>query len=284
MNQKTKRLKNLKQKQAKGETLSKEERTEKKRLHADFKNKIASLQFGNLKPEEDYTDEEKEHVAALSSKLKQEYAQKKVTEEGHPNHPAGEAGKAMLTRMNESHGPLTQWGLSQLDFGEQDHILDIGCGGGACLSRLSKLVKDGTFVGIDYAKTSVEATKQFNQSLIQDGKLQVYEASVSEMPFDDESFDKIVTVESYYFWPDFDNDMKEVFRVLKKGGHFLLIAEIYDQKTLSQEVRENIKKYNMRNLNLDQFVEVFEQTGFADIAFHVKPHQRWIAVEGVKAQ
>lgn len=283
MDQKTKKLQKLKQKQAKGKTLSKEERTEKKKLHADFKKKIETLNFGNLKPEEDYTDEEKQHVAALSSKLEQEYTQKKVTEEGHPNCPTGQAGKAMLTRMNESHGPLTQWGLSQLDFGRKDHVLDIGCGGGACLARLSKLVQSGTFVGIDYAKTSVEATKQFNQSLIEEGKLQVYEASVSEMPFDDETFDKIVTVESYYFWPDFESDMQEVFRVLKNGGHFLLIAEIYNQADLSNEVRENIQKYKMRNLNLDQFVEVFEQTGFSDIDLHVKPHQRWIAVEGIKA-
>ncbi|MGN0194747.1 MAG: class I SAM-dependent methyltransferase [Pseudoramibacter sp.] len=263
--------------------MSKEEQSEKKQLRADFKKKIENLSFGNLKPEEDYTNEEKQHVAALSSKLEQEYAQKKVTEEGHPNRPAGQAGKAMLSRMNESHGPLTQWGLSQLSFEGQDHVLDIGCGGGACLARLSKLVEKGTFVGIDYAKTSVEATKQFNQDLIQAGKLKVYEASVSKMPFDDETFDKIVTVESYYFWPDFNNDMKEVYRVLKEGGHFLLIAEIYNQEALSEEVRDNIKKYKMRNLNLDQFVEVFEQTGFSDIALHVKPHKRWIAVEGIKA-
>ena len=281
MNKKVSKLKTLKQKQAK-QQLSDREKSAQQDLKAQLQKQIDALNFGNLKPEETYTEVEKKHVADLTEKLKKEYSEQQITEAGRPNHPTGEAGRAMLERMNDSHGPMTQWALSHLQFGEKDWVLDIGCGGGACIARLSTMVKDGTFVGIDYAKTSVEATRQFNQALIDAGKLEVIEASVSDMPFADDTFDKIVTVESYYFWPDFETDMQEVYRVLKPSGHFLLIAEVYDHVGLPQSVLDNIQAYEMRNLDLDGFIDVFEKTGFADIAIHVKPGERWIAVEGIK--
>lgn len=283
MNKKVSKLKTLKQKQAKSQ-LSDREKSVQQDLKTQLQKQIDALNFGNFKPEEAYTEAEKKHVADLTEKLKKEYSEQQITEAGRPNHPTGEAGRAMLERMNDSHGPMTQWALSHLQFGEKDRVLDIGCGGGACIARLSTMVKDGTFVGIDYAKTSVEATRQFNQPLIDAGKLEVIEASVSDMPFKDDTFDKIVTVESYYFWPDFETDMQEVYRVLNPSGHFLLIAEVYDHAGLPQSVLDNIQAYAMRNLGLDRFVEVFEKTGFADIAIHVKPGERWIAVEGIKAQ
>lgn len=282
MNKKASKLKKLKRKQ-KRQTLTDQEKKEKQALRSHLQKQIDALNFGNLKPEEDYTEAERQHVADLTEKLRKEYSEQQITEAGRPNHPTGDAGRAMLERMNDSHGPMTQWALSHLQFNKGDRVLDIGCGGGACLARLSTMVENGSFAGIDYAKTSVEATQQFNQALIDAGKLEVFEASVSNMPFKDDEFDKIVTVESYYFWPDFETDMREVYRVLKSGGHFLLIAEVYDHEGLPQSVLDNIKAYDMRNLNLDGFVDVFEKTGFADIAIHVKPGKRWIAVEGVKA-
>lgn len=49
------------------------------------------------------------------------------------------------------------------------------------------------------------------------------------MPFDDNTFDNITTVETYYFWPDKENDVKEVFRVLKQGGTVMLLLKCSEQ-------------------------------------------------------
>ena len=40
-------------------------------------------------------------------------------------------------------------------------------------------------------------------------------------------FDLVTAVETHFFWPDLPNDVREVLRVLKPGGTFLLIAEVY---------------------------------------------------------
>ena len=59
---------------------------------------------------------------------------------------------------------------------------------------------------------------------------------MEELPFSDSSFDKIVTVESFYFWPDPEENLKEVYRVLAEDGTFLLVADIYQKEGLAREV------------------------------------------------
>ena len=81
----------------------------------------------------------------------------RVTAEGNPRRPEGEAGRAMLARMNESHAHLVDWGLAHIELRVGDTVLDIGCGGGNTLARMAERVTEGHLVGIDYAETSVEA-------------------------------------------------------------------------------------------------------------------------------
>ena len=86
-----------------------------------------------------------------------------VTAEGNPRHPEGDAGRTMLARMNESHAHLVDWGLGYLALHSADTVLDIGCGGGNTLARMAERVTEGHLVGIDYAETSVEASRAFNR-------------------------------------------------------------------------------------------------------------------------
>jgi hypothetical protein len=45
--------------------------------------------------------------------------------------------------MNFFHGPLSRWGLRQIETGPEDSILDAGCGGGANVARLLKAAPRG---------------------------------------------------------------------------------------------------------------------------------------------
>ena len=81
--------------------------------------------------------------------------QAEVTRKGNPRKPQGEEGAQMLRRMNDSHAAVTQWALGFLAFQEQDQALDIGCGGGATLARLSARIGGGHITGVDYSAVSV---------------------------------------------------------------------------------------------------------------------------------
>lgn len=214
--------------------------------------------------------------------MTKEEKQKAVTAAGNPAKPTGEAGEQMLARMNESHAPLTAWGLSHFTWRGDEAVLDIGCGGGANLRRMSAHVTTGRLTGIDYSATSVQTSRQTNADAIAAGKMEIHEGSVEKLPFADDCFDKITTVESFYFWPDPPENLKEVRRVLKKGGTFLLIAEIYGRPDLSDAVQENIIRYHLYNPTPEVFGRIFRKAGFTNVEIHIESTEGWICVEGKK--
>lgn len=213
-------------------------------------------------------------------KLSKRINQEEITRKGNPRKPQGEEGEQMLRRMNESHAAVTQWALEFLDFGDQDQVLDIGCGGGATLKRIAKRITSGHLTGVDYSAVSVNLSREMNAEEIQNGKMEILEASVEALPFEDKSFDQIVTVESFYFWPDPAENLKEVFRTLKEGGVFLLIADIYQKDNLERETLETIKEYQLFNPKKEEFRKLFEQAGFTAVEIHTKEGEDWICVKG----
>ncbi|MDO4189657.1 MAG: class I SAM-dependent methyltransferase [Lachnospiraceae bacterium] len=206
----------------------------------------------------------------------------KITEIGNPAKPQGAEGKEMLSRMNNDHYDVTTWALSFFSFNENDNVLDIGCGGGRTLNRMAKNITSGHLSGVDYSKTSVELSMETNKELIATGKMNIIEASVEDLPFESDAFDKIITVESFYFWPNPLENLKEVRRVLKNSGKFLLVADIYDCKELSAKQKENIKKYNLFNPSLTEFSRLMENAGFSEVTIHTKEGTTWVCAEGIK--
>lgn len=204
------------------------------------------------------------------------------TAEGNPRRPEGEAGRAMLARMNESHAKLVAWGLAHIDFAPHDTVLDIGCGGGNTLARMAERVTEGHLVGIDYAETSVEASRTFNAGLIEAGRMEILHGSVEHLPFADGHFDAVVTVESFYFWPSPEESLKEVARVIRRGGTFLLLAEIYGRDDLPEGIRTKVADYDLTNPTPEEFEHLFRAAGFSEVALHFKDGEYWIAVRGVR--
>ena len=177
--------------------------------------------------------------------------------------PVGELGDKLLNRMNESHESLAQWGVSHLDITNDDVILDIGCGGGVNVERFLKMTENKVY-GLDYSEIAVEKSTKLNQDAIDEGRCEVIQGSVSELPFEDNTFDIVTGFETVYFWPDFVNDCKEVRRVLKDDGIMFICNEaIPDEEDERQ--KELINLLDMKIFSEDEFDEYLREAGFSDI-------------------
>lgn len=137
--------------------------------------------------------------------------------------PKGKLGNLQLKSMNKEHTPVSLWGLKHLDINPDDIILDVGCGGGININRMSKKAKK--VYGVDYSIESVKLSREVNRQEISDGKVEVVKGDVQNLPFDDESFDIVTAFETVYFWPNIEKCFGEVKRVLKPGGIFLIGLE-----------------------------------------------------------
>ena len=101
-----------------------------------------------------------------------------ITELGNPAKPRGEAGEIMLKRMGVTHKNVTEWALSYLDIDGSEWVLDIGCGGGDALKKMSALITDGNLFGVDYSEISVELSKTNNKNDVESGKMEIIQADL----------------------------------------------------------------------------------------------------------
>lgn len=195
--------------------------------------------------------------------------------------PFGTEGREMLVGMNEHHAPVTTWTLELMEPQSEDIILDIGCGGGRALKRVSSLVKKGKLYGADYSETSVQCTIEENAADVASGKLTVVQASVSDLPFETNMFDKVYSIESYFFWPDLENDIKEILRVLKPGGK-VFIASNVQTEALSEKQQAEIEMLHMHIVSSEAFEKLMKDVGYCNVKVYEQDGGRQVCAVGVK--
>ncbi|HEY1160674.1 MAG TPA: class I SAM-dependent methyltransferase [Terracidiphilus sp.] len=196
--------------------------------------------------------------------------------------PTRWVGRFFLWIMNISHSSLTDWGLEHVQIEEHFTILDVGCGGGRTIEKLAAVATKGMVYGVDYAKGSVAASGAKNARLIQEGRVEIKQASVSQLPFPDDKFNLATAVETQYYWPDLVNDMREIQRVLKPGGTLIVIAESYKKGAYNKLQRPVMKLLRSANLGVDEHRELFSAAGYTDIQIFEERAKGWICGIGKK--
>ncbi len=189
--------------------------------------------------------------------------------------PTRWAGRYFLWIMNFSHSSLTDWGLKHVHIEENFTILDVGCGGGRTIEKLAELAPKGKVYGVDYADGSVAASRANNAQSIQAGRVEIKQASVSQLPFPENMFDLVTAVETQYYWPDLVNDMREILRVLKPGGTLIVIAESYRKGAYNALQRPIMKLLGSSNLSVDDHRELFSTAGYTDIQTFEERTRGW---------
>jgi ubiquinone/menaquinone biosynthesis C-methylase UbiE len=189
-------------------------------------------------------------------------------------------GRVMASAMNESHSAMTDWGLQHVSIEKQFTILDIGCGGGRTIRKHAAAAPEGMIYGVDYAKGSVAASRAENRDAIQQGRVDVQYASVSQLPFPDAKFDLASAVETMYYWPDPVKDLQEILRVLKPGGRLIVIHETYKGARWDFLKGSIMKLLRAKNFSVDEFKQLMTSAGLIEVQALVEPSKGWICVIG----
>jgi ubiquinone/menaquinone biosynthesis C-methylase UbiE len=190
------------------------------------------------------------------------------------------AGRLFARLMNSSHAPLTDWAFTHVGIPEGATALDVGCGGGQTINRLS--AKAAQVYGIDYAAGSVAASRAHNQRLIQERRVHVEQASVSRLPFADDKFDLVTAIETQYYWPNLQGDMKEILRVLKPGGRLMVVAENYKGASNDAVVGTVMKLLGSSRLSMEDQRALFLSAGYEDVKIAEERRRGWICAIGTK--
>lgn len=186
--------------------------------------------------------------------------------------PKGFWGAVTLTNMNDDHAELTDEGLKKLNLPKNAVCLDVGCGGGRTLARLSELAPYGKIYGVDISETAVKCAKSYNIKDVKSGKITVKMGSASALPFPKETFDAVTAVETFYFWENKPQAVKNIYEVLKSGGEFIIMLDAYEDGTGDmEEIKEEIKGIFNLELSTPSDVEkMFTDAGFTSVSVEIQ--------------
>jgi arsenite methyltransferase len=127
-----------------------------------------------------------------------------------------------LERLYATRDVLRRRALVHAALGVQkgDRVLDVGCGPGFYVAELLDTVgPEGVVAGVDRSRDMLAVAARRTA-----GKANVgfHEAGATGLPFEDESFDRALSVQVFEYVEDVPGALREVRRVLRPGGRLVL--------------------------------------------------------------
>ncbi len=176
--------------------------------------------------------------------------------------PTGFGGKVAgwIMAHRPSNRERNAWAVSLLEFQPTDHVLEIGFGPGVAIKLMSQLVTGGHVVGIDHSEVMLQQARKRNASVIEQGRVQLLLASMSELPAVQDRFDKCLMVNVFHFWDNPGDVLRNVRRVMSLGGKIVVAFQPRFQGATDEDTLK--VGHNM--------VGTLKAAGFSDTHLEVK--------------
>lgn len=199
------------------------------------------------------------------------------------SNPGGWFAPLVARLLNAGNRALNLEAIAALEPQPGMRVLDIGFGGGASLPVLAARVGDGGLVaGIDLSPAMVSRARGQFRQLLGSGRLELHQGSIESMPWPDAAFDRALSVNTIFYWPDTAAGLRETGRVLRPGG--VLALAMRSQQTIAAAQMERFGFQNVGAVELEQLLAAagFSEISRREIAGGLKGDA--VVVRAVKAQ
>lgn len=198
--------------------------------------------------------------------------------------PEGENGRRVAENMNASNSLINLHTIGHLQLAAGDAVLEIGMGNGFFCKDVVQWQPDVTYTGCDFSPLMIAEATAFNQLWIEAERASFYECEACAMPFTNNSFDKVFTVNTIYFWEQPLAELAEIYRVLQHGGKL----------AIAQRTRESMQQlpftaYGFQLYEAPEVEQLLQQAGFTGIytvqeaepPFEVHGHDKHIQLQAL---
>lgn len=174
-------------------------------------------------------------------------------------NPRGMIGIICCIGMNIINQPMYRSTVAQMDFSKGDKILDIGYGNGFLLHEIYKKNQVDMY-GIDISEDMKETATKRNKKALTNGQLFLEIGDCCNLPYEDEMFSAVSSINTIYFWSDTVKGLSEIRRVLKKGKSFYNLIYTKEWFGESSFTEKGFKKFDA-----DELVELGKEAGFEKV-------------------
>jgi SAM-dependent methyltransferase len=132
--------------------------------------------------------------------------------------PTGANGVEVAAIMSETNARMTAHSIEQLSICENDRILELGHGNCGHLPYLLKQNSGLFYTGLEISELMRDEARRINAEYVEACQASFHLYDGKTVPFPENHFDRILTVNTIYFWDQPQLLLSELYRVLKPGG------------------------------------------------------------------
>jgi ubiquinone/menaquinone biosynthesis C-methylase UbiE len=193
-----------------------------------------------------------DHIAASDERLQNEF--NRWAEEGE-----GE-------KMERHHLDITAKTIRLMDLRPGERVLDLGCGSGWATRLLARLVSEGPegfgqVVGVDVSDEMIRQARASSKDF--ENILYVW-GSAQQIPWEENFFDKMLSVESFYYYPDQERALAELFRVMAPHGRMFILINLYKDNPYSLQWVDKLK-VPVHVRSEAEYIESLKGCGFENV-------------------
>jgi len=164
--------------------------------------------------------------------------------------------------MEKGHRPVGEQAIDLMAIPSEARVLDVGCGSGWATRLLAEKAREGRVVGIDIADEMLSLARESSASFA-NAEFQV--ASAERLPFSDAEFSHAFSMESLYYYSDMLAALREIKRVLKPGGLFVTVVDLFKENAPTEQWVEQLK-VPVQFLSIAEYRVLFESAGFVNVS------------------
>jgi SAM-dependent methyltransferase len=163
--------------------------------------------------------------------------------------------------MERGHGPVGKQAIQFMRVPPDAHVLDVGCGSGWASRLLAENAINGQVTGIDISDEMVRVARESSTAF---PNVEFEVASAEDLPFTDSEFTHAFSMESLYYYADIPRAVAEIHRVLRSGGLFVAVVDLYWESEATHQWIDGLK-VPVELLSVEDYRGIFVDAGFVHI-------------------
>ena len=175
-------------------------------------------------------------------------------------------------KMEQHHLDITEKTIRLMELRPGERVLDLGCGSGWATRLLARIVGEGPegfgqVIGLDVSDEMVRrarvSSKEFENVMYVCG-------SAQQIPWEENFFDKVLSVESFYYYADQDRALNELFRVMAPLGRLFILINLYKDNPYSLQWVDKLK-VPVHVRSAAEYAELLKQHAFENVEWKQIP-------------